>query len=443
MTTPPLQRTPGRCRRFILASGLALACLLAQPVVQAIPLTGANGRSVDFFRVESASPQGLEVRMTEGSEPIRIAWEKFDLAALEREHPSIHAAYLRAQAGETVALEMGGAAAMKSDSPAAPASPPDAAKYPGWVDTKVGKVEFMIQMPATKPRGILLYSRDDFGDSFRWIQHHERGRGDWGIFQTKFDMALLTYSTRNPNMDPSQPEDFIFPQKGSGKALQTALQQLGSKLNQPELANLPIAIYGIERTGAAFGYNLVHHFPERILAAALYDGGYYDAEPTEASAKVPMLFMWGQYSSRPELWNTQNTTQAVLAKAAPLKPLWTNAREFRGRGEWNGVIEHFAKQYLLSMVEARLPAAEAPAAPPTAEGEAAKEGSEASASAAPSSLLRELDRAAGSVGDILTAEVKKITDPDAELGENEAFLPNAVVIRYWKDFVLGELQVPQ
>src|SRR5690606_11327791 len=159
-----------------------------------------NGRSVDFFRVESASPQGLEVRMTEGSEPIRIAWEKFDLAALEREHPSIHAAYLRAQAGETVALEMGGAAAMKSDSPAAPASPPDAAKDPGWVDTKVGKVEFMIQMPATKPRGILLYSRDDFGDSFRWIQHHERGRGDWGIFQTKFDMALLTYSTRNPNM---------------------------------------------------------------------------------------------------------------------------------------------------------------------------------------------------------------------------------------------------
>ncbi len=425
----------------------ALGLFVTAPPLPAITLTGSNGRAVEFHLIETASPKGLVVKMAAEGPAIGITWDKLDLAALQKDHPEIHAAYLRAQAGETVALGISEPAAMKEGAPTAPA--PEEPKYPGWVDTQVGNVEYMLQMPASKPRGILLISQDDFGDAFRWVRLHERGTGYWGIFQTKFDMALLSYSTGDTNRNPTKVEDFMFPEKGSGKALFAALAKFASKLKQPGLVDLPIAIYGTERSGTAFGYNFVQHYPERILAAAFYDGGFYDAEPTEASAKVPMLFMWGQYSNRPELWGTQNTAPVILAKAAPLKPLWTNGREFRGRGEVNEVIEHFGKQYLIAMVEARLPkdAPEAPA-PETedkpAEGEAEAGAAEAPAAAAGGlPVLPELNRAEGSVGNVLTGEVKKITDPDAVLGEEETFLPNAVVIRYWKEFVLGELKAPE
>lgn len=442
MSTSSLWRTP---LRSLLASSVMVFLFATVEPLSAIPLTGANGRAVEFHQIESASPKGLVVKMTADSPAIGITWDKLDLAALQKDHPEIHAAYLRAQAGETVALGMEGAgAAMKEEAPAAPA--PEEPRYPGWVDTKVGKVEYLLQMPASKPRGILLLSQDDFGDAFRWVMNHERGTGHWGIFQTKFDMALLSYMTGDPNRDPTKVEDFLFPEKGSGKALFTALSNFASKLKQPDLVDLPIAIYGTERSGAAFGYNFAQQHSERILAAVFYDGGFYDAEPTEASAKVPMLFMWGQYSNRPELWGTKNTTAPILAKAAPLKPLWTNAREFRGRGVMNAVVEHFGKQYLIAMVEARMPK-DVPAAPPAADpaeegaGEAAPSPAAASSGGVP--ILPELNRAEGSIGNVLTGEVKKITDPDAVLGEDETFLPNAVVIRYWKEFVLGELTAPE
>lgn len=428
-------------------------CLLFAPCesVRAITLTGSNGRAVEFAVIETATPKGITVRMAKDGPVIGITWDKIDLAALERDHPSIHAAYKRTQElGDTVELAMGGEAA-PSSAPANPGGAPaaDAPKYHGWQDTMVGKVEFMLQLPAGKAKGILLLSQDDYGDSFRWVRSHERGSGYWGVFQTKYDLALLTYDTGETNRDPTVIDDFVFPEKGSGKAVFTALSNFASKMKQPGLSDLPIAVYGNARVGAAFAYNFIHAYPERILAAALYDGAHYDAPPTEASAKVPMLFIWGQYSNFSELWRSENNSVAVLAKAAPLKPLWTNAREFRGRGELNEVVEHFAKQYLISMIEPRMPKAGTTSAPE--EGKAAPAAgtpapAEGEAPAAPEKsgppVLPEIDRSAGSIGNILTGEVLKITDPEVVPGEDETYLPNETVIRYWKPFVLGELEAP-
>ncbi len=431
--------------RLLVPTLLALS-FVATPL-SAIPLTGANGKSVEFPFVDSATPKGLVVRMSADAQAIGLTWDKLDLAALERDHPEIYAIHLRAKAGETVPLNLGPSA--KGD-PASPSSPdkPVEPRYPGWTELKIGKTEYMLQAPATKPRGILLISQDDFGDAFRYIQNHQRGSGYWGVFQTKFDMALLSYNTADyssgASQDPTKIDDFVFPEKGSGKALFSALAAFEKKLNLPGLADLPIAIYGTDRMGAAFAYNLAQRHPERILAVSLYDGGFYDAEPTEASAKVPILFMWGQYSNRPELWGTENSTLPVLAKAAPLKPLWTSAREFRGRGTMSDVVEHFAKQYLIAMVEARMPKAEPPVekteTEPPADG-AAKEEAPAPEPAGPP-VLTEINRAEGSIGNVETGEAIKIKDSDAVLGEGETYLPNATVIRYWKDFVLGTLEAP-
>ncbi len=411
---------------------LALGIILCSIPAEAIILKGSNGREVDFHAVLSATPGGLKVSMTADSAPIEISWDKLDLATLAQQHPEIHAAYLRAKNGETVDLADGKGEVAKSDAmkegaptpekPEEMKAPPQSEfseMYPGWIDTNVGNLSFMMQAPTGKIRGVLLISLDDFGRSFRYLAHHERGTGYWGVFQTKFGMALMTYDAHISQRDPTKAEDFLFPEKGSGKAVFTALSSFASKLKQPDLANAPIAIYGSERSGAAFAYNFAQQNADRVIAVALYDGGFYDAEPTDASVKIPMLLMWGQYSSRPEQWHTENHTVSVLEKVKNRQTNWTNGREFRGKGENSEVVEFFAKQYLLSMVEARLPK------------EAAAEGG--------SVKLLPLNRGNGSFGNVRTGEVAKIPNAEANPGEDETFLPNQTIIRYWKDFVIGNL----
>src|SRR5690606_26089146 len=100
-------------------------------------------------------------------------------------------------------------------------------------------------------------------------------------------------------------------------------------------------------------------------------------------------------------------------------------------------------QYLIAMVEARMPK-DAPATPPADGPETAPPADGTTPESPPPGPppLSELKRAEGSIGNIETGEVLKITDPDAAPGEDETYLPNATVIRYWKDFVLGTLEAP-
>lgn len=83
---------------------LALAGnLLAEP----IPIRGANGKTIPFAGVKEALPGGLVLQIQPGGEDTAVPWDKFDLEALKTDHPQIHAAYLKAQAGESTVLELG------------------------------------------------------------------------------------------------------------------------------------------------------------------------------------------------------------------------------------------------------------------------------------------------------------------------------------------------
>lgn len=423
----------------------------------AITLTGSNGRAVEFHSIKSATPKGITAQMVPDGPVLGIAWEKLDLAALETDQKAIWEAYLRTKEGETVELSLDGAMAVNPADPAAAPEPPRE-KYMGWMDTKVGAVEFMLQMPAAKPRGVLVLSLDDFGDAFRYVMGHEKGNGVWSDFQNKHDLALLTYSLGSGNQDPTKLDDFTFAQKGSGKTLLTAMKNFATKIKEPGFADLPIALYGAGRTGAGFVYNFVQTHPDRVLAAAVSKGAFYDAEPTEASVKVPMLFIWGQYCTNHELWQSENSAEPILAKYAAMKPNWTNGREVRGRDEQNLIVEHMAKQYLLAMIPARMPEAKPepapapapdPAATPAAgtpavpaEGAAAAETKPEPPPAPEVPEPVELDRSKGSVGNIKTGEVVKVTDPSAELGPDETFIPNGDVAKVWKPYILGELEPP-
>lgn len=77
--------------------------LAAEP----IQIKGSNGRVIPFDGIREAVQQGLWLRVQEGGDEIAIAWTKLDLDALKLDHPEIHAAYLKAQTGESTLLELG------------------------------------------------------------------------------------------------------------------------------------------------------------------------------------------------------------------------------------------------------------------------------------------------------------------------------------------------
>lgn len=77
---------------------LPFVALLVSPALYAdsVKLTGANGRAVEFAGIWEARPEGLIVVTSAESAPVIVAWDKFDLAKLKTEQPSLEAARQRA-----------------------------------------------------------------------------------------------------------------------------------------------------------------------------------------------------------------------------------------------------------------------------------------------------------------------------------------------------------
>lgn len=77
---------------------LPFAALLVAPALFAdsVKLTGANGRAVEFAGIWEARPEGLIVVTSAESAPVIVPWDKFDLAKLKTEQPSLDAARQRA-----------------------------------------------------------------------------------------------------------------------------------------------------------------------------------------------------------------------------------------------------------------------------------------------------------------------------------------------------------
>ncbi len=426
------------CRLLSLPTLACLALIIAfaaPSIAPAITIKGANGKAVEFHTIQSAAPKGLAAKMAADGPVIGVTWDKIDLAALATEHPDIFAAYERTKAGETVELGLTDGAP-DGGTPRAESAPP---KYPGWLEVQAGKMEFMLQLPTGEPRGILLLSLDDYGESFHWVMTHERGSGPWADFQNKHSFALLAYHAHEDRKggDPTVPMAFMSAEKGSGAAVLSALKALETKLKKPGLAELPIAIYGIGRAGSAFAYSFMNWKPERVLAAAITSGAFYDAAPTEASAKVPVVFVWGEYDNRPEIWHSENDSVKAHANGAALKSVWTSAMESKATSSPSAGIEYFGKAYLLEMIPLRMPkepgASQVPADPAVAP---------ASPPAPSTVVLSEVRRDAGMIGNLETGETTNIADPQQVVGEDETFLPNANVAKIWKMLLNQELEPP-
>ena len=418
---------------------------------RAISLKGSNGRQVEFAGIKDATPQGLTAQVTAESPLIGVQWEKLDLEAMKAENPQIYASYLTTLDGETVNLNLG------SYTPA-DEMPTEAVagnrQYKGWTHIKIGNVNYLLQMPlSNKPQGILLVAVNDWGRSFQYLANWDRGTGPLADLQNKHKLAYLTYEFLTDERDPTKVPDFVYAEKGSGEKLFLAIDSMAKDLDMPELSELPIAIYGTERVGAAFAYNLIQYKPERFIGAFISKGAFYTGQPTEASAKVPILFVTGEYSNQAELWHTEDTAEKAYAAAAPLNPNWTWGSEFRGPGHQTLESEYFGQQYLNEVLSMRLVERKPKPKPVETEGEGEAEKPVAGAEGEEKPeeeeeveeepRMKDLDRSIGMIGNLETDELLKITDPDAVLGEGETFIPNAEIGKLWKKFVTGELVAPR
>lgn len=81
--------------RLVSLSALSLS-LLTLVQAEAVQLTGANGRSVEFAGIWEARPEGLIVVTSAESAPVIVTWDKFDLSKLKTEQPALEAARQRA-----------------------------------------------------------------------------------------------------------------------------------------------------------------------------------------------------------------------------------------------------------------------------------------------------------------------------------------------------------
>lgn len=429
---------------------LSILSAIAEPV----SLTGVTGKKVVFASVKQATPKGITAHMAEDGPLMGIPWDKLDLEALKREHPLIFAAYQKSQDGDTINLET---FSDTSRAPQATVPGPGGrnSTYPGWFDTSIAGVTYVMQLPIGEPRGILFVGQGDEGYAATYLLGNDMGSGPFASLQTKFDLALMSYQfSSGDRRDPDYVPDFIFAKKGSGAALLKAIGDLAIKTKKESLLDAPIAMFGAGKVGGGFVYNFVQWAPERVMAAVVSKGAFYDGQPTEASAKVPMLFIWGQYSNAHEIWGSENSAQKVLAEYASMTPNWTNGMEFRGTDEMNIACQQFGIKYLESMLEYRMPEkVEKKPEPEPEESEpekAAGEGKdsegekkEAEPEKPPLPVFKEIERANGYVGTVKSGEAIRIKDPKVPVGEKETFVPGGEFVSDWKKFVTGQFVVHQ
>lgn len=401
-------------------AGAALCALfLAAPVLQAqVPLTGANGREVEFAGVKSAGPAGLVVQVQRVGDPVTLSWDRFDLEKLKENQPDIHRAYLAAQVGEETTLNLGMFAPAPGSAEPEMLTPEMISAVAGRYRTSAGTGRFTLQLPpGGAAKAVLLLSMGDDGNSERYMGNPERNR--WSRLTDKHQIALLAYQfpvgadARGEGFVKAAP--FVFAEHGSGEAVLKALENFARDAKRPELAEAPLLVYGLGVPGAAFAYNFTQAFPQRVLAAVAAKGAFYAGEPSEASAGVPLLFVTGEYDEDINLWRPEQTMEEAYEAALPLKPHWTQALEFRAGAGDSPELDHFVLTYLDRMMLVRL----------SPEGE-----------------LQPLDASRAWTGDLNSFKPGRAEEDGEPLSPDQTWLPDGEIARMWEEFANGDLKVP-
>ena len=413
---------------------MLLACLVSAPLLHAVPITGANGTTVDFAGVHAATPEGLQVKIRADGDLATVPWDKFDLQKLQTEQADIFAAYQKAMAGETVGLYLGVSAADKPEGMTKPSPRPTQELF---VQTEVrgksgsgfSRMIVAMRRPSPNAKAIFLGGFGDAGGAelFSSIYIARSSRSSWDDLLATNHLVPVGLRVEYSGEDPRK-EPFFLVDKGSGDAILEAIKTLANQVGRPDLAEAPLVIYGRELMGSAFAYNMAQWKPERVACAlAMKGGAFFSIEPTEASVKVPLLILKGEYDDSWRQWELEPTEDDQGGRIDPpheaanrfrstvaMRPNWTLTVEPRGTSDFSPMTEMLGRSFIDAVIAQRFGGG----------------------------TFADMHPDIAYLGNLEEKSVKNMPDDLIELGPEQTWLPDQKFGSVWRQFLEGTLEPP-
>lgn len=172
------------------------------------------------------------------------------------------------------------------------------------------KAEFRLWLPDEPGtlRGVLVAVHGSNADSRPWVKQSSwkeftEGRNVnvrasyWQDIALRHGLALLGCHITDKRHENMFIEEYAKVEAGSGQALLDALTDLAGQSGHPELADAPLAFWGMS-AGGQFNYEFACWRPERTIAFVLNKGGiYYTALAPQAARDVPGILFVGEKDS--------------------------------------------------------------------------------------------------------------------------------------------------
>lgn len=426
---PENRMAPRLCVAWMAAFWVVSGCLSCWGVV----LTGSNGTTVDFAGVKRATPEGLEVQVSAEGTLLVVPWSRFDLTKMETEAPVVFEAYGKSRNGEVVELNLGifapaPAPDEKMEAPKKSEPPPPPTKPAQPVSEYSAEVELTgkggesgvtgirgvaLLPPGGEAKGILLLAAGDEASFIRYAP--TTWGGLWGNFQKEVPVAIVACDIVSDHgksllgVDPG----LVHPERGSGELILGVITKLGQQLKKDDWDKLPILVHGHGVLGGGLAFNLAQWSPERIAGVVAGRGAFYATPVTDASLKVPVLFIKGGSDRTQETWNATQTQDETYEAHVSRVPNWVWSIEPNGDNREGPISYRLAQDFLLEIWRARKPGEDG--------------------------TMPEMNRSAGWLGDLRTGEVSRLSDPTVPLSALQTWLPSARFAALWKQFVLGGL----
>jgi len=172
---------------------------------------------------------------------------------------------------------------------------------------------------------------------------------EWQALAQKHHMALLAaHITDKPSANMAI-EHYADVSQGSGQAMLDVLDLLADKSGHPELKKAPFAFWGMS-AGGEFNYEFACWKPERVISFIVNKGGvYYTALASEATRKVPGVFLTGEIDNpyRNEI------VEGIFSVNRRFGAQWIFAEE-PGQGHEFAKSEAFALKYFDLIIPMRV-----------------------------------------------------------------------------------------
>lgn len=172
---------------------------------------------------------------------------------------------------------------------------------------------------------------------------------EWQALAKKHNMALLAAHITDQPSGNMAIEHYADVSQGSGQAMLDVLNKLADKSGHPELKEAPLAFWGMS-AGGEFNYEFACWKPERVISFIVNKGGvYYTALASEATRKVPGVFLTGEIDNpyRNEI------VEGIFSVNRRFGAQWIFAEE-PGQGHEFAKSEAFALKYFDLIIPMRV-----------------------------------------------------------------------------------------